>query len=848
MPGALPVLGGGLAVALLACALLRPRRRERPTLRDLLVLSSLAVAGCSYLPARHGLVWPGEAATMPYGAATVTGIVESARKTNERTTLVLKVESWSADRDAPSAADKPDADRDAPSAADEPDADRDAQTAADADSGNLSTDGRSGEGGRLWVTARPGPDAVRRGDRVRVIGSVRAPSGSRNPGGFDFAGYLRWRDIRRTMRARRISFERRGAGPESVAAGVEAAISATLRRRSAGLLRALLLGRTDQIDAALLDSFRSSGTVHVLAVSGLHVGFVILIVASLARCAGLPVRGSILVAMAGALFFAAVVGPRPSVIRAVVMAGALSGSRILMRRSSPANALGLAATAILAWRPGALFDTGFALSFSAVAGILTAVRIGRREPRRLRTGLEVPFRRTLGRLGGALSVSVGAQLGTLPVLVGIGTPIAPLSPAANLLAVPLAAFAVATGALVCALQPLCPAAARIPAAAAAAGLRALMAVTDLACRLCGGGLRLPGVLAVPCGALILGASASLVTRARPLRAAACAVVVAAVASGAVLTTLGPGRSHTRIVFFDVGQGDATLIESRGGPTVLIDAGPAGEAWDAGSGVVAPYLRGRGESTIDLAVVTHGHSDHTGGLPSLLESGMVRTMVVATAACRGAETSELVERARQRGVEIREVAAGDTLIAVPACTLLVLWPPAVPPPEPLGENDRSIVIEARLDGIRLLACGDIERAAERGLRARGATGPWDLLKVAHHGSGTSTTEEFARSLKAALSVVSVGEANRFGHPDGSVLERLAGRSDRVTRTDLDGAVIVDVLRGRCRVRTVRSRCQWEFASPGPTTTSARSSGRMTSAATRRMSAAVREEMMLTYRAS
>ncbi|MCD4690629.1 DNA internalization-related competence protein ComEC/Rec2, partial [bacterium] len=660
------------------------------------MLTALSAATAGLLTARHALVPPNDVALAPASEIEVVGRIAEVRSRGETATLIVDVHTWK----------------------------------------NNAGDTRGGYGGRLWATGVT-TAGVRRGDVVRIVGVPGVPSGRRNPGAFDFAAFLRWRGIHRTLRAQSVTVLERPPGPEVVAARIERTIRRHLRGDSAALLRALLLGRTDELPQERLNAFRVSGTVHVLAVSGLHVGFVLLIALALARCAGASPRGAALAALPILVLFAVVVGPRPSVIRAVTMAVTLCGARILNRRTSVLNAVGLAATILLLLRPGNLFDMGFRLSFGAVLSIvlIAPAVIGRLDkalgPRRARGR----GRTLVATIGSALAVSTTAQLGTLPTLLALGTPFSPGAALINVVVVPLAGFAVATGAGLCVIDMLCFNAAHLLAAACAGALTLMVALVGRTAESVGAGTYLPACLQFPAAAAVVAISLAVRSATRRARLTAAVALAAAAAAACWTLTTGPGRTHSRVLFFDVGQGDALLVRSIGGDAVLIDAGPADPRWDSGERIILPHLRRAGIRMLDMVIVTHGHRDHTGGVPALIDAGVVKQLVLPVASARGAVLDDLARFASDAGVPVRDTAVGETLLAAHECTLLVLWPPASVPRMCDTENGRSIVLRVCLGGFRIFAGGDIEAASERELCARSTCLSTDLLKVSHHGSAT-----------------------------------------------------------------------------------------------------------------
>ena len=272
---------------------------------------------------------------------------------------------------------------------------------------------------------------------------------------------------------------------------------------------------------------------------------------------------------------------------------------------------------------------------------------------------------------------------------------------------------------------------------------------------------------------------------------------AIVATAVVIATypFGPRLSHGKLEFttLDVGQGDSLFLAFPNGHTMLVDAGGELNTFhsgdmrsgiDIGEDVVSPYLWSRGLKQIDVVALTHAHEDHLGGLPAVLENFKVRELWVGRDV-RSAAYWHVLEVARARGVFVRRLKQGDSF-STDGVAGTVLWPDD-PSEGQTAKNDDSLVMRL-CDGTQsLLLAGDIERPSERKILSEGQTVNVNFLKVAHHGSKTSTTDAFLTAAHPAFGAISVGRDNSFGHPSPEVIERLEAAAVHVYRTDSDGAI-------------------------------------------------------------
>jgi competence protein ComEC len=454
------------------------------------------------------------------------------------------------------------------------------------------------------------------------------------------------------------------------------------------------------------------------------------------------------------------------------------------RRPSGASALAASALAVAALDPLALADLSTSLSLAATAALVLvgsaiAARIPGPQP-----------------IAAALGASLAATAGTAPVLTAFALPIPLAGVVANLAAVPLGELVALPFALAGSLLVLCngDAAALLATAClavAAAGLALVARVASFAASFPQLVLFLPQPSPLTASALLIGASlaAALRSPGARRRVAFAAAFVALASEGA--TRLAVPRASLRVTHLDVGQGDSAVIEFPSGPLWLVDGGGLiASPVDVGERVVVPALV-NARRRPDVVVLTHPHPDHFGGLAAVLRDRPPRELWDTGQGEHegyGGAYAALLAEARRQGILVRNPRelcgahrVGDAVVEVLA--------PCPGPTSDRGPNDNSFVFRVRFGARAILFTGDAERELEEDLLAR--AGPAglraDVLKVAHHGSRTSSTPAFLEAVAPAVAVVSAGRRNRFGHPHPRTLAALEARGVAARRTDLLGTL-------------------------------------------------------------
>jgi len=576
---------------------------------------------------------------------------------------------------------------------------------------------------------------------------------------------------------------------ETLRSGLRGA-STTLDPEPAGLLPALVVGDTAELSPRVVEEFRTSGLAHLLAVSGANLAILCGAVLLLLRAFRVGPRGCAAGAATALVGFVLLAGPEPSVLRAAVMGSVALLALVLGRERSALPALATSVVVLVLYDPSLGTDPGFALSVVATAAL---VLLAPRWAAAMRDR-GVPI-----GLAEALAVPLAASLVTAPLVAGISGRISLVAVPANLLVAPVVAPATVLGVLAAVVAPLHQGAARVLVEVAGPEASWLITVGRRASEVPAASVGwLNGWLGAVLLAVVLLVAYGLL-KARRTRVLLAAALVGAVLVLVPTSVVTPGWPPTgwSVVACDVGQGDAVVLAtSEPGRAVLVDTGPD-------PGPVASCLRRLGVRRIPLLVLSHLHADHIGGLTAVLADRSVGAVAIGSSHEPSWAWEEVRRQARAADVELVELTAGQRL-EWPGLVVEVLGPRGklvATEDANTAINDSSLVLRAHTAAGRVLLTGDIELAGQSDLLGGHVDVTAEVLKVPHHGSRFSAPE-FLAAVHPRIAVVSVGEGNRYGHPNGLVLDALAGRGAMVLRTDRDGDTAV--LGGEAGPRVVRRK--------------------------------------------
>ena len=565
----------------------------------------------------------------------------------------------------------------------------------------------------------------------------------------------------------------------------------TLYGARAPLVDALVLGTRGGLDPAVRDRFAFSGLVHLLSISGFHVGLISAWVVLILRLAGTS-RGRALAAGAlVAVGYVAFLGwPAPGT-RAAALTAFLALLFHRQRRADPDALLAQTCLVVMLIEPWAIFDLGGWLSAAALWGATTATRWS-------------DARLGEGFVARTLSSSAGATLATAPITAAMLGAVALIGIVLNFAAIPIAALAVPGVVASLLIEPLWQGLAAALAAGAGLLLHLLELLADAGARVPGGHLVVEEGprSALPWAAALAAAMWTVGRRNTAREAARRALLLVAVwawlslASGLRPAAGNAGRGLT-LHFLDVGQGDGAAIRTPAGRWLLIDLGPRSAGSDAGRRVIAPFLARHGVRKLEMIVLSHGHLDHLGGASAILDRFRTGMVLDPAAQVPDPAYTGFLDDVEAAGVAWRAARSG-TAFELDGVGFAVLHPDTTWAEWGADVNEDSIVLRVEFGGFSAIFAGDAGLPAEA--RLRGRVGRADLLKVGHHGSRGASGDAWLDELDPAAAVVSVGR-NRYGHPAPEALERLRRHGADIWRTDSEGTVSVTT---DGRTMTIRGR--------------------------------------------
>jgi len=631
----------------------------------------------------------------------------------------------------------------------------------------------------LLTVYLPGNKTYPYGQYINFTCKPGIPEGQRNPGGFNYRNYLAQKKIYATAFVRvedikTIDKTRKNfiyAASIAVRNRIIESVNKYIPKQKAALLTGMITGYRENLSDVITNMFSETGLIHILSVSGLHVGFIILPLMFIAKKLRINRKFSNSLTILLLLFYCFITGFTASVVRAVIMAAAVLFGKIINREADVLTGISFAAFVILLYNPYSIYNVGFQLSFAATLSIVIFFQ-------KFKTALgKLKFP---GYLTDVVSVTSAAQLGILPLGVYYFNTVSLISIIANIIVLPFVQIALIIGIILIILDQINVFAAGIAAQIANFFISLILYSTEILSNLNFSSVK---IITPPAALIILYYLILLYLRysnktfkyLKPT-----GLVFFLIYAVLLFRLICPPKLE--VVFLDVGEGDSIFIKTASGKNILIDGGG-----EEGKRVVPDFLLDYGVWKLDLVISTHSHADHATGLVPVLENFRVRHLLLP-----GGENMDnfntLLSCIDEDRTTVFRCFKGSKIYLDDKTMITFLNPDKNLGYSDSSLNNGSIVLKFEYMDTSILFCADIEKEVEALLAKNGEFLESDIIKIAHHGAGTSSTELFLDSVNPKAGIISVGK-NNYGHPSITTLDRLTERGIVCLRTDRDGAVIL-----------------------------------------------------------
>lgn len=638
-------------------------------------------------------------------------------------------------------------------------------------------------------------ETLKYGDKIELVGNFKLAQERRNPGGFDYRFYLKTKKIygivttKNTKRLKENNVNIISMIANKTANVIKNQSKKLLENKKACLLIGLLIGDTDEIDEETKEDFRNSNLTHMLAVSGLHVSYVLLAVNYIITKVKIHKKLSKIIVMLLILFFILVTGATPSVLRAGTMTIYLILGGIFYRRISVFSSLNLSLLVIIIMNPYCLFDVGLQLSYAGTIGIVYLYPI---------------IKEKIYNKANSILITISANIVIIPIMLYNFNTISLTFFISNLLAGPIIGIIIILGFSIIIISLIF-----FPIANIFSKILNLLIILFLNTAKACANLPFSKIFIITptlkfiflyyCLLVFIIIKERIQIRISiKLKNKVIAILIILVIINPIKYFSNIKQSNLKIYFVDVGQGDSTCIVTPKNKVILIDGGgnSKDENYDIGKQTLLPYLLDKKINKIDYCIVSHFDSDHCGGLMYILKNLKVKNIIIGKQYEEYENYKEFIKIAKDKKINIRVVEAGEKITIEKNLYIDILWP--INREKMVIQNainNNSLVFKLRYINFSMLFTGDIEEIAEKEILDKYKENKEFLkstiLKVAHHGSKTSSTKEFINIVKPKYAVIGVGKDNKFGHPSNVTIENLKTINTEIYRTDEMGEISINV---------------------------------------------------------
>lgn len=675
------------------------------------------------------------------------------------------------------------------------------------------------------------------GDKIAFSGTYTRPEKQRNYKGFDYSQYIKQLKVYGTIRCEKIQFIKNNQGngifkiSNQILERIVSRTKKVLNEETASILLGLILGNKTDIDEQTQDDFRNASMSHILAISGMHVAYILLGINFIFKKL-FGKKNTEIISIFILIFYMFITSFSSSIVRAGIMGIILIFSKLIYRKNDIYNTISISLFLILIYNPFLIQNLGLQLSYGGVIGIvifnrhiLNILKNINVKNKIYKYKIRPKIDRYLDKIKEIISVSISVQLFILPLITLYLNTFCPYFLISNL----ILSFVIGPVVIWCFIFIILIlvniSIAKIFSPLIQIGITILKLISNIGklpfskiyvatptiflisiyylflfvLFLCYNiySIKNPSKTQIRVKNLIALMKINLRKNGKKVRF----IIIIIILSFSVIYCI---PKNLKIYFIDVGQGDSSLIITPQRKNILIDGGGSSNSdFDVGKSTLIPYILDRGFTKIDIVIISHFDQDHVGAILTLLQELRVGRVYISKQAENSENYEKFLKIISEKNIKVYEVMAGNKIHIEKNLYLDILWPT-----ENListnALNNNAMVFNLHYKKFSMLFTGDIEETSEKEILKLYSKNKdllkANILKVAHHGSKTSSTSEFINVVNPKIAVIGVGKNNKFGHPNENVLERLKQLGCKVFRTDLGGEISIEVNRSS-KYRTI-----------------------------------------------
>lgn len=665
------------------------------------------------------------------------------------------------------------------------------------------------------------------GDKILIKGEFAEPSESRNYGGFNYKEYLKSIKVHGTIKADSIEVLAKNSNnsiftfANNINLKIKENISKLIPEKYGAIFTGLILGDTSKVEEEVNDNFKIANISHVLAISGMHITYIVMGIELLLK-RGIGKRKTRIITIIVLVIYMFITGFSPSVVRASLMGIIMLISKLIHRKNDIWTSISLSLLILLIYNPFLILNVGLQLSYLGTIGIVcfnknsyNFLRKLKIRNRKIKYRINRKFILFIDKIKEILSVTLSAQIVILPILLFNFNILGIYFFISNILVSVIIGPIIIVGFVCILISFISIEIAKILSIFMSVGIQILISISEIShlpfskiyiptpkvwqiviyyiCVIVINRIYIAFNLKNPdfTSIRIRNLVALLKFKFRQNRNKVLKVLIVFVSLVFILNTI---PEKLKIHFVDVGQGDCTFITTPQNKTILIDGGGSmSEEYDVGKSTLLPYILDRGYTKLDYVFISHFDQDHVGGILSILEELRVGQVYISKQEQDSENYQKFLKIVKNKKIQVKVLKQGDCLKIENNLYFDILWPIE----EQIQENvlnNNAMVMKLRYGKFSMLFTGDIEDVAEKKIldfyEEKGEDIlKSDVLKVAHHGSKTSTTQSFFEKVNPKICLIGVGKNNMFGHPTAEVLERINGT--KIYRTDENGEIILEI---------------------------------------------------------